>query len=92
MLTLDMRQANLSDARATNGGFNDHLKPHPKRTEFYRRFTKGDESVGKIVTSLLRISLRTRVIRKIKRKIKLVAKKVLPASVINYMKKIPVKN
>lgn len=92
MLTLDMRQSNLSDARATNGGFNDHLQPHPKRTEFYRRFTKGDESVEKIVMSLLRISLRTRAIRMIKRKIKLVAKKVLPASVINYMKKILVKN
>lgn len=88
MLTLDMRQSNLSDARATNGGFNDHLQPHPKRTEFYRRFTKGDESVEKIVTSLLRVPLRTKVTRKTKRLIKQLAKKVLPGSMIKQLKKL----
>lgn len=52
-LPMEVRESTMAQARSTNGGFNEHLKPHPKRAEFYERFQRGGETIEQIVNSLL---------------------------------------
>ena len=63
----ETRPASVADASPCNGGFNEHLRPHRGRNEFFRRYRSGNESVETIVNSLLHVSFPRRVLRKMKR-------------------------
>ena len=69
-LSLDKRETDLEEARKSNGGFNENLKPHPKREEFYKRFANENERVDQIVNNILEVSTFKRLSRKFLRKAK----------------------
>lgn len=64
-----VRPSTIEDAKRTNDGFNEKLRPHPQRAAFYQAMQQG-KPVTDIVTRLLQTPLKQRVIRLVKRIIK----------------------
>lgn len=53
-LPMEVRESTMAHVvLLPNGGFNERLRPHPKRAEFYARFQRGNETIEQIVTSIL---------------------------------------
>ena len=85
-LPMEVRHSSLATAKRLNGGFCESRKVHPKRAQFYRRFNTGGESIERIVTSILRVPLHKRAVRKAKRLAKQLAKAILPQSAYDHIK------
>lgn len=52
-LSVLVRGSSFEDAKSTNPGFKALLTPHPKRDEFYRRFSHGNETIEMILKDIL---------------------------------------
>lgn len=68
-LDMEIRVSALEDAKRFNGGFKEHINPHPKRDIFFNRFKSG-ETISPIVVKCLIIPFYRRLMCKIKNVIK----------------------
>lgn len=68
-LHLDTMEMAYEQAYRYNGGFNEHTKPHPKRSLFFSLLSEG-KSVTEAVRKCLHVSMVRRAVRKAKRAVK----------------------
>lgn len=64
-LGMIVRESTLEKAHLCNGGFNEHTKPHPKKTKFFRLLKKG-KTVELAVNACLKKTMSGTIINKTK--------------------------
>lgn len=82
LLPMEVRLSSLAEAKTVNGGFSEHLRKHPKREEFYRRFCGGNEPLVRILKDVLHIPFHKRFTHKVKSYVKRAVRSVFPKPVI----------
>lgn len=87
-LPVEVRDANISDAKATNGGFKERLRIHPKRELFYKRFRSRRCTVEQNVKNVLTTPPVKKILQFTKKIIKSIIKGVLGDKGVDAVKAI----